>query len=70
MAPRFGSLRQWLQDVPLEVEQYASPVHLECPEEVQASLTGKKNYAPVAWVEPDHTNGRAHQDNNPVNVRC
>jgi hypothetical protein len=52
----------------IEVEQYASPVHLECPEEVQASLTGKKNYAPVAWVEPDHTNGRAHQDNNPVNV--
>jgi hypothetical protein len=52
----------------IEVEQYASPVHLECPAEVPAVISGKKNYAPVAWQEPDHNNGKAHQDNNPVNV--
>jgi hypothetical protein len=52
----------------IEVEQYASPVHLECPAEVPASITGKKNYAPVAWQEPNHNNGKAHQDNNPVTV--
>jgi len=52
----------------IEVEQYASPVHLECPDEVPVAITGKKNYAPVAWQEPDHNNGKAHQDNNPVNV--
>jgi hypothetical protein len=52
----------------IEVEQYASPVHLECPEEVPVSITGKKNYAAVTWQEPNHDNGRAHQDNNPVDV--
>lgn len=52
----------------IEVEQYASPVHLECPDEVPAAISGKKNYAPVAWQEPNHNNGKAHQDNNPVNV--
>jgi hypothetical protein len=52
----------------IEVEQYASPIHLECPAEVPESITGKKNYAPVAWQEPNQNNGKAHQDNNPVNV--
>jgi hypothetical protein len=54
--------------VEIEVEQYASPVHLECPGEVPASITGEKNYASVTWEEPNHNNGRAHQDNNPVAV--
>jgi hypothetical protein len=52
----------------IEVEQYTSPVHLECPDEVPASITGKKNYAAVSWQEPNNNNGKAHQDNNPVNV--
>lgn len=54
--------------VEIEVEQYASPVHLECPSEVPASISGKKDYVPVMWQEPDHNNGKAHQDNNPVSV--
>merc|ERR1719235_1071324 len=54
--------------VEIEVEQYASPVHLECPPEVPASITGKKNYVPVMWQEPNHLNGLAHQDHNEVTV--
>jgi hypothetical protein len=54
--------------VEIEVEQYASPVHLECPDEVPASITGRKNFVPVRWQEPNSNNGKAHQDNNPVSV--
>jgi len=52
----------------IEIEQYASPVHLECPVEVPASIVDKKNFAAVTWQEPNHENGLAHQDNNPVTV--
>jgi hypothetical protein len=63
-----GNIYQHECKISIEVEQYASPVHLECPKEITASITGKKNFVPVMWEEPDHKNGRAHQDTNPVNV--
>merc|ERR1719379_806005 len=47
----------------IEVEQCASPVHLQCPDEITATISGEQNYALVHWPDPN-----AHQDNNPVEV--
>ena len=44
------------------------PPQLGEADEVSASITGKKNYAPITWQEPKHEKGRGHQDNNPVDV--